>query len=312
MAEERYISKVRISGENYVIRDKAAFTTADSLRTRVQAVEESIHAMANLTPEKLKEITDNIDLIKQELNDPTIGSWTTIVDKLAGIEGTVKKYIDDAVAGAKAYADNKKSEAIGVAASDATSKANGAKTAAINAAAGDATTKANKALSDAKAYADTKKSEAISTVKSELIGTSTDATTANTIWGAKNYAVKTLKGNEGDGATHETIVGVRKYADEKKQEAITAAATAAADMTNKALAEAKSYANDKKQEAINTAAGDATSKANGAKTAAVTEANNYTNTKISEISRAAFKVSRIEEGGEGILVFSTVGGQQLG
>ena len=335
-------------------------TAEDSLRKRVKAVEDSISTMGGLTPAQVKEITDNINLIKQELEGTPANEWATLVDKLAGINGTVKTYVDTAVAGAKtaaiseaasdatskankalsdaktyadtkkseainaaasdatskantakneaidyvqgtddddsskdtiwgtkkyadeaattaktaaiseaasdatskankalsdakAYADTKKSEAISAAASDATSKANTAKTAAISAAASDATSKANKALSDAKTYADTKKSEAINAaasdatskddqVKIDLIGDSSDAATADTIWGAKRYAVKTLTGSIGDAPTYETIYGVRKYTDEK----------------------------------------------------------------IETLSNTAFKVRRIEEYGEGILVFSTV------
>ena len=202
-------------------------TAEDSLRKRVKAVEDSISTMGGLTPAQVKEITDNINLIKQELEGTPANEWATLVDKLAGINGTVKTYVDTAVAGAK--------------------------TAAISEAASDATSKANKALSDAKTYADTKKSEAINAaasdatskddqVKIDLIGDSSDAATADTIWGAKRYAVKTLTGSIGDAPTYETIYGVRKYTDEK----------------------------------------------------------------IETLSNTAFKVRRIEEYGEGILVFSTV------
>ena len=54
-------------------------------------------------------------------------------------------------------------------------------------------------------------------LKHILIGASTDASTADTIWGAKNYAVKKLVGSTDDGATYETIYGARKYTDEAKE-----------------------------------------------------------------------------------------------
>ena len=188
------------------------------LRRRIAYNEASIKAMANLSPTELASIQSDLTLIKQELAGEPVNTWTTLVDKLAYLgDDTVVKYVNDAVAGAKTYADTKKSEAISAAASDATTKANNAKTAAINAAASDATSKANTALSNAKTYADTKKTEA-----------------------------------------------------------------------------------------INAAASDATTKANNAKTNAISAANNYTDTKFETLSNTAFKVSRIEEGNEGILVFSTV------
>ena len=62
-----------------------------------------------------------------------------------------------------------------------------------------------------KNYADT-------TVKNSLIGSSTDESTANTIWGAKNYANTTVKnsllGATGDQwSTKQTLYGVKDYAD---------------------------------------------------------------------------------------------------
>ena len=272
MAEEKYISKVRISGENFVIRDKEALAAADSLRKKVQAVEDSINAMAGLTPAQLKEIKDNINLIKQELEGTTVNNWTTLVDKLAGINDTVKTYVDNAVAGAKTYADTKasnaKSEAISVAASDATTKANTAKTEAISAAASDATTKAN-----------TAKNEAIDYVQ----GTDDDDLTKDTIWGAKKYA--------DDAATT------------AKTEAINAAASDATSKANTALSNAKTYADNKDIEVKNSLIG----KSTDATTAdTIWGARKYTDEKIKTLSNTAFKVSRIEEGGEGILVFSTV------
>ena len=53
---EKYISKVRISGENYVIRDKDSYAAAESLGNRVTAVEASIEHITSSTPEKLQEI----------------------------------------------------------------------------------------------------------------------------------------------------------------------------------------------------------------------------------------------------------------
>ena len=131
------------------------------LRKRIAYTEASIKAMANLSPTELASIQSDLTLIKQELAGEPVNTWTTLVDKLAYLgNDTVKTYVDHAVAGAKTYADTKKSEAISAAASDATSKANTAKTEAINAAASDATSKANtaktEAISAANNYTDTK------------------------------------------------------------------------------------------------------------------------------------------------------------
>ena len=173
-----------ISGSFDQIYNQIGGSDAEGLRKRVAGAEESIREMANLSPTELTGIQNDLRLIKEELAGEPVNTWTTLVDKLAYLgDVTVKKYVDDAVAGAKTYADTKKSEAISAAASDATTKANNAKTAAINAAASDATTKANTALSNAKTYADTKKSEAINAAAS-------DATSkANTaLSNAKTYA----------------------------------------------------------------------------------------------------------------------------
>ena len=196
------------------------------LRQKIKTLETAINRISGSNPGQLADLQKRIKLIEDELSDP--GATTallSILDTLEGFnknnKGDVKKYIDDhdqailgtptdeatvySVYGVRKYVD---------------------------------TTAKNRLIG-------TSTDTTIDThygLKHILIGKSTDASTADTIWGAKNYAVKTLTGGTGDVATSETIYGVRKYTDEK----------------------------------------------------------------IKTLSNTAFKVSRIEEGGEGILVFSTV------
>ena len=119
---EKYISKVRISGENFVIRDKDSYKLAQDAKTAIEQITGS-------DPGQLANIRDRIQKIEQELDNPGAAkTLVTILDTLDGFDknkkGDVKTYVNTAVAGAKAYADTKKSEAIDAAASDATSKAN--------------------------------------------------------------------------------------------------------------------------------------------------------------------------------------------
>lgn len=235
----------KISASFTQIYNQIGGTDSAGLRKRIKDVETSISAMAGLTPTELTNIQNDLALIKQELEGTTVNSWTTLVDKLAGLgNSTVKNYVD--------------------------------------------------------------------TAKSSVIGKSSDAATANTIYGAK------------------------KYADNAKTAAINSAASDATTKANTALSNAKSYADTKKTEAINAAASDATTKANTAKASAVTESKQYTDTKIAKLSEdielayigcnqytdtkidevyttlgaivdSAMGVRRIEENGEGILEFLNVG-----
>lgn len=150
----------KISASFTQIYNQIGGTDSAGLRKRIKDAETSIAAMAGLTPAELTNIQNDLALIKQELEGTTVNSWTTLVDKLAGLgNSTVKNYVDTA-----------KSSAISTAASDATTKANTAlsnaktyadtkKTEAINAAASDATTKANtakaSAVTESKQYTDT-------------------------------------------------------------------------------------------------------------------------------------------------------------
>ena len=120
-------------------------------------------------------------------------------------------------------------------------------------------------------------------VKNILRGASTDAATANTIWGAKNYANTTVKnsllGATGDqwSTTKQTIWGAKNYAD---------------------VVRTASYA-QAKTEAGNVLGYDGDLWPNRKTVYGVAK---YTETLLN----TAFKVSRIEENNEGILVFSPV------
>ena len=118
------------------------------LRKRIKDLETSIAAMAGLTPEQLANIQSDLTLIKQELEGTTVNSWTTLVDKLAGLgNDTVKKYVD-----------NTKTSIIGTSSDAATAET----------------------IHGAKKYTDT--------AKSAVIGKSSDTASSNTIYGAKKYA----------------------------------------------------------------------------------------------------------------------------
>ena len=139
----------KISDSFTQIYNQIGGSDSAGLRKRIKDVETSIAAMAGLTPTELTNIQNDLTLIQQELEGTTVNSWTTLVDKLAGLgTSTVKNYVDTAkssvigtssdaatantIYGVKKYADNAKTTAINSAASDATTKANSAKTAAVN------------------------------------------------------------------------------------------------------------------------------------------------------------------------------------
>ena len=119
------------------------------------------------------------------------------------------------------------------------------------------------------------------TAKENLIGSTADASTVDTIWGAKNYANTTVKnsliGKEGD-QTIDTHYGVKFLSYYYTDDAIDHLMGSYTD-----VAESETIYGVRK----------------------------YTDEKFEALSNTAFKVSRIEEGDEGILVFSTVSYQQL-
>ena len=104
-------------------------------------------------------------------------------------------------------------------------------------------------------YAETLSSSsyiAVEALEDRLIGASTDATTANTIWGAKNYAKEytnqaigtaesTLIGTASDNKDSNTIKGAKKYTDEAKKNLIGASTDAS---TADTIWGAKNYADD--------------------------------------------------------------------
>lgn len=80
------------------------------------------------------------------------------------------------------------------------------------------------------------------------------ATTAN-VATAKDEAIAAVKGASGDASTAETVAGAKKYADEKASAAQTAAATDAATKANAAESNAKAYTDEKVTEINDTISG---------------------------------------------------------
>ena len=221
-------------------------TAADSLRKRIKVVEDDIHKMAELTPGDLDEILKRIKQIEDELSDP--GATTavlSILDSLVGFDktnGSVKDYIDkhdqtilgtatdeataNTIWGAKNYAKNLASSSY-TDAVNYTNKAIGTAESTLLGKSGDLWPTQHTVYGVAK-YADT-------TVKNSLIGASTDEATADTIWGAKNYAdemrtasytavsdlEERLIGAYTDEATADTIWGAKNYAEEYANDQIS-------------------------------------------------------------------------------------------
>ena len=185
---------------------------ADSLRKRIKEVETSIKQITDSTPGELDAIRASIKAINDELADPgATGTMLSILDALDGFDktkGGVKDYID---------------------------KQDGA----LLGKSGDLWPTQHTVYGVAK-YADT-------TVKNSLIGENTDETTADTIWGAKNYAdemrtasytavydlEERLIGASTDATTAYTIWGVKNYADEIRTASYTKAEAAAGNVLGK-------------------------------------------------------------------------------
>ena len=111
MAEEKYISKVRISGENFVIRDKDSYAlaqeaknTADSISVPVTGVTDDITFKdANGKMFKLKLEDKNVKLVAVTYNVPTIilndFKWNNAITTSYDIDQLSIGAINGAVAG---------------------------------------------------------------------------------------------------------------------------------------------------------------------------------------------------------------------
>lgn len=142
-----------------------------------------------------------VDGAKVDVHGLQDAAFETIANIQKGAVGTAKTYTDTEV-GKVTTALGKTDET--VAAVKATAEKNKEDLAALT------TTVGTKANAD-------KVAEDIGKAKTELIGTDKDASTADTIAGAKKYAdeaVAALKGKADDGNTAETVMGARKLADD--------------------------------------------------------------------------------------------------
>ena len=314
-------------------------TAADSLRKRIAYVESSIKEITGSDPGKLADLRDRIQKIEQELDNPGAASTlVTILDSLDGFDktkGGVKSYINDqdkailgtptdeatayTVYGVRKYVDTTAKTTLLGASGDAWPTKHtiyGVAKYAENLASSSYTDAVNSAVKQANDYTN----QAIGTAESTLIGTASDATTADTIWGAKNYAAgiqTTLLGAYGDAwPTKHTIYGVAKYSDVKDDELekrLIGTSTDTTIYTHHGLKHiligttSDTIAADTiwgaKKYAVKTLIG-STGDAETSET--IYGVRKYTDEKIETLSNTAFKVSRIEEGSEGILVFSTV------
>ena len=292
------------------------------LRKKIKTLETSIGEITSSTPEKLTEIKNSIEAINKELDNPgAAGTMLSILDTLKGFSKTenVRKYIDDhdkailgtptdeatvySVYGVRKYVDTTaKNTLIGKAGDEWPTK---------------------QTLYGVVKYSDTKNTD----LRNNLIGASTD-TTINTHYGLKHILI----GKPSDAPTADTIWGAKKHAVEQDIEVkniLIGASTDAA--TANTIWGAKNYANTTVKNSLIGEDGDQTIDThwgvrflsyNYTEVAAgnvlgkdgdlwptkrtVYGVAKYADKKIETLSNTAFKVSRIEEGGEGILVFSTV------
>lgn len=100
----------------------------------------------------------------------------------------------------------------------------------------------SKKISDAIAEVNTSVTDEITAVTNRVkaIEDAPYATTAN-VATAKSEAISTVKGTTGDASSAETVAGAKKYAEEKASAAQTAAAADATSKANQALTDAKAY-----------------------------------------------------------------------
>ena len=276
-----------ISSSFTQIYNEIGGTDEAGLRKRIKVVEDDIHKMAELTPGDLNVILKRIKQIEDELSDP--GATTavlSILDTLDGFDknkkGDVKKYIDDhdkAILGSTADAATVYS------------------------------------VYGVRKYVDT-------TAKNSLIGASTDATTADTIWGAKNYAENLASSSYTD-AVNNAVKQAKEYTNQAIGTAESTLIGSTADTTiNTHWGVKNSLIGQDGDQTIDThwgvrflsyyytdaAAGNVLGKSGDLwpTQRTVYGVAEYADEKIEALSNTAFKVRRIEEGGEGILVFSTV------
>lgn len=232
--------KVTVSDSNVISAEvKDGSITKAKLDTTVQA---SL-GKADKSVQSVAEGTVNgsilVDGAKVDVHGLQDAAFETIANIQEGAVGTAKSYTDTKV-GEVTTALGKTNET--VAAVKATAEKNKEDLATLT------TTVGTKANADQVATD-------IGDAKTELIGTDKDASTADTIAGAKKYAdeaVAALKGKADDGNTAETVMGARKLADDnytKAHEEVEAAktgliGTTSDDKNSNTIHGAKAYAKD--------------------------------------------------------------------
>ena len=311
----------KISSSFTQIYNEIGKDTTQGLRRKIKEVDDKLSAMAKLTPGELKDITEAIAAINNELKDPgAAGTLVTILDTLEGFNKDTDNVKD--------YIDKQDQALLGTATDSATAYTvhgvrNYVDTTATNSLIGQEGDQTIETHYGVKFLSYYYTDDAID----HLIGSYTDVAASDTIWGAKNYAagIQTdLLGKDGDlWPTQHTVYGVAKYADTLASSSYAAVEALedrlignTADTTINTHWGVKNSLIGKstdeqtadtiwgaKNYAVKTLRG---STGDSATYETIYGAKKYADEKFETLSNTAFKVSRIEEGGEGILVFSTV------
>lgn len=200
------------------------------------------NAIQTAVAEAKKAGTDAADAVAAEKTraEGVEAGLRTDVDKALAFLGTAVDTEDDAVIDTlKEIQDYIKSDESGASAMAANIQKN---TDAIGVLNGTGAGSVDKKIADAIAGVNTNVSDQIAAVTNRVkaIEDAPYATTAN-VATAKAEAVSTVKGTSADASSAETVAGAKKYAEEKASAAQTAAATDATSKANKALTDAKAY-----------------------------------------------------------------------
>lgn len=200
------------------------------------------NAIQNAVADAKKAGTDATDAVTAEKTraEGVEAGLRTDVDKALAFLGTAVDTEDDAVIDTlKEIQDYIKSDESGAAAMASNIQKNTDAIATLN---GTGSGSVDKKISDAIAEVNADVNDEITAVTNRVkaIEDAPYATTAN-VATAKSEAISAVKGATGDASSAETVAGAKKYAEEKASAAQTAAAADATSKANQALTNAKSY-----------------------------------------------------------------------